>query len=194
MLDAKAGHRVPPNAATIGMWLFLAALTMLFSSTMLGYLFIRTTGSGSPQLHSLQLPKLLYLSTGLMLFGSVTIHQAVASVRRERQQLLRKYLVLTCVLAALFVIVQTPALVELMREHAAWRGRGLRLYGLIFVLILVHALHVIGGIIGLALTTAHAFQGRYDHERYAGVRHAAMYWHFLDVVWIVMYAGLALAG
>ena len=194
MLDAKTGHRVPPNTATIGMWLFLAALTMLFSSTMLGYLFIRTTGAASPQLHSLRLPKLLYLSTGLILFGSVTVHQAVAAVRRERQQLLRKYLVLTCVMAALFVVVQTPALVELMREHAAWRERGLRLYGLIFVLILVHALHVVGGIVGLGLTTAHAYQGRYDHERYAGVRHAAMYWHFVDVVWIVMYASLAVAG
>src|SRR3954468_16524076 len=120
MLDAKTGHRVPPSTATIGMWLFLAALTMLFASTMLGYLFIRTTGAASPRLHSLQLPKLLYFSTGLILFGSFTIHQAVAAVRRERQQLLRKYLVLTCVMAAAFVVIQTPALAELMREHAAW--------------------------------------------------------------------------
>jgi heme/copper-type cytochrome/quinol oxidase subunit 3 len=70
----------------------------------------------------------------------------------------------------------------------------LHLYGLIFFLILVHALHVVGGLVGLSVTTAHALQGRYDHERYGGVKHAAMYWHFLDAVWLVMYGCLATAG
>jgi heme/copper-type cytochrome/quinol oxidase subunit 3 len=194
MLDIKPGHHTPPRTATIGMWLFLAALTMLFGATLLGYLIVRTSGQASPQLHTLHLPRLLYLSTALILFGSFTIHQAVAAVRRERQQLLRQYLVLTCVLAAAFVLVQAPALAELLREHAAWRSRGLGLYGLIFVLILVHALHVVGGIVGLTVTTTHALQGRYDHERYGGVKHAAMYWHFLDLVWLVMYTSLAIAG
>jgi heme/copper-type cytochrome/quinol oxidase subunit 3 len=194
MLDAKTGHHTPPRAAIVGMWLFLAALTMLFGATMLGYLIIRTSGQASPRLHTLQLPKLLYLSTGLILFGSVTIHLAVAAVRRERQQLLRQYLILTCLVAAGFVLVQTPALIELLREHVHFRGQGLRLYGLIFFLILVHALHVVGGIVALAVTTTHAYQGRYDHERYSGVKVAAMYWHFLDLVWLVMYTSLAIAG
>jgi heme/copper-type cytochrome/quinol oxidase subunit 3 len=194
MLDAKTDRRIPPQTATIGMWLFLAALTMLFSATMIGYWLIRTGSPASPNLHSLHLPRLLYLSTGLILLGSYTIHQAVASVRRERQAMLRRFLVLTCALAVGFVLVQTPALVELLQQHAAFKDQGLRLYGLIFFLILVHALHVLGGIVGLTVTTLHAFQGRYDHERYGGVKHAAMYWHFLDVVWIVMYGSLALAG
>jgi cytochrome c oxidase subunit 3 len=58
----------------------------------------------------------------------------------------------------------------------------------------VHALHVLGGLIGLGVTTAHAFQGRYDHENYVGVKSAAMYWHFLDGVWIIMYLGIFFAG
>ena len=86
-------------------------------------------------------------------------------------------------------------MVRLLSQHrAAAVSQGLFLYGLIFVLILVHALHVVGGLVGLGITTANALRGRYDHENYTGVRSAAMYWHFLDVVWIIMFLGILLTG
>jgi heme/copper-type cytochrome/quinol oxidase subunit 3 len=194
MLDVKPGHRLPPYAGTIGMWLFLAALTMLFGATLIGYFIIRASGSQSPDFHSLHLPRLLYLSTALIVLGSFTIHQAVEAVRRERQQLLRRLLIATCALAAGFILVQTPAMILLVQEHSGAGQRASHLYIFICVLIAIHAAHLVGGIVGLGVTTLHAFQGRYDHERYGGVKHAAMYWHFLDIVWIVMYSSLALAG
>lgn len=192
MSDAKSHHRVPARAQTIGMWLFLAALAMLFGATMVGYFVVRLRQGPVP---SFQLPRTLWISTALMLAGSVTIHFAVAAARRERQQELRRHLVMTCIFAALFVIVQTPAMVALLNQHrAVAASQRVFLYGLIFVLILVHALHVLGGLVGLGLTTAQAFRGRYDHEEHTGVKSAAMYWHFLDVVWIIMYAGIFFAG
>jgi heme/copper-type cytochrome/quinol oxidase subunit 3 len=102
---------------------------------------------------------------------------------------------MTCIFAGLFVIVQTPALMTLLRQHRQVAAtEHVFLYGLIFFLILVHALHVLGGLIGLGTTTAHAFQGKYDHENYTGVTSAAMYWHFLDAVWIIMYLGIFFSG
>jgi heme/copper-type cytochrome/quinol oxidase subunit 3 len=86
-------------------------------------------------------------------------------------------------------------MIALLRQHRTLSAtQNVHLYGLIFVLILVHALHVLGGLAGLAMTTANAFRGRYDHENYVGVKNAALYWHFLDVVWIIMYLGIYLAG
>ncbi|HEX8520758.1 MAG TPA: cytochrome c oxidase subunit 3 [Tepidisphaeraceae bacterium] len=182
-----------PYTATIGMWLFLAALTMLFGATMIGYLVIRSRGN-SPALHSMQFPPLLWLSTVVILAGSYTIHMAVSAIRLERQGLMRRYLLITCILAAIFCIVQTPALASLLLEHRRASEGGLRLYGLVFVLILVHALHVLGGIVGLAATAVRAKQGKYDHEHYTGIKNAAMYWHFLDVVWLVMFLSIFFAG
>jgi len=175
------------------MWLFLAALTMLFGATLVGYFVVRMNQGTTVQ--TLQLPRTLWLSTALMLAGSVTIHFALDAARRERQQELRRHLVMTCIFAGLFVIVQMPALMTLLRQHRQMAvTQHVFLYGLIFVLILVHALHVLGGLIGLGVTTAHAFAGRYDHENYVGVKSAAMYWHFLDGVWIIMYLGIFFAG
>jgi heme/copper-type cytochrome/quinol oxidase subunit 3 len=192
MSDTKS-HHVPARAQTVGMWLFLASLTMLFGATMVAYFIIRSRQPATAQ--SLQLPRTLWLSTALMLAGSVAIHFAVEAARRERQQELRRHLVMTCILALLFVIVQTPAMMTLLHQHRQVAAtQHVFLYGLIFFLILVHALHVVGGLIGLAVTSAHAFQGRYDHENYVGVKSAAMYWHFLDGVWIIMYLGIFFAG
>ena len=189
----KTDHRVPAAAQMVGMWLFLAALAMLFGATMVGYFLVRLR---HPDVQGLHLPRTLWISTALMLAGSVTIHFALAAVRRERQQELRRHLAMTCLFAALFVIVQTPAMITLLDQHRAMSASEQRvhLYGLIFVLVLIHALHVVGGLVGLALTTGNAFRGRYDHEHHGGVKHAAMYWHFLDVVWIIMYLGIFLAG
>jgi heme/copper-type cytochrome/quinol oxidase subunit 3 len=194
MLESKANHRTPPGTGTIGMWLFLAALTTLFGATMIGYGVIRLTSDRSPPLHTMHFPPSLWLSTALMLGASWTLHQALVNVRRERQAKVRQYLLASMLLAIGFVLVQTPSLVLLMREHHRKMSGGVFLYGLAFVLILVHALHVVGGLIGLTTTLRHGMQGKYDHENYAGIKHAAMYWHFLDGVWIVMFFGMSILG
>ena len=61
-----------------------------------------------------------------------------------------------------------------------------------FMLTGLHAAHVIGGVILLGVVTARAAQGRYGSGRHNGVTYAAMYWHFLDAVWIVLFAVLVL--
>jgi len=194
MLDAKPNHRLPPGTGTVGMWLFLAALTTLFGATMFGYAAIRLTSDRSPNLHYLNFPKSLWLSTVLILSASFTLHEALVNVRRERLAKMRKFLVATLVLAAGFILVQAPSLAILLKRHAESNKHGIFLYGLVFFLILVHALHVVGGIIGLSTTVRHGMQGKYDHENYAGIKHAAMYWHFLDGVWIVMFFGMLILG
>src|SRR4051794_35048624 len=124
MLESKAGHRLPHNAATVGMWLFLAGLTMLFGATMVGYLVIRTTSASSPPLGAIKLPASLVFSTALILLGSFTMHRALVAARYERQLELRRYLVISCALAAGFVLVQTPAMISLIRQHQALNIRG----------------------------------------------------------------------
>ena len=72
----------------------------------------------------------------------------------------------------------------------ALQDEGIYLYGLVFFLILVHGLHVMGGILPLVNITVKAHRGRYDHEHHGPVKYIAMYWHFLDGVWVTMFAVL----
>ncbi|MEM6551310.1 MAG: cytochrome c oxidase subunit 3 [Planctomycetota bacterium] len=201
----REGHRVPRGTAELGMWLFLAALAALFLASMIGYAIIRIQGSYAktnaltgdrippvaPPAGSIEMPWLLAISTVLILASSYTIHQALVAVRRERQAALRHWLMLTVGLTAGFLITQTPAMLQLLTDEAlAEAGYSSRLFQLAFFLVLVHALHVIGGVIPLLVITKRALDGKYDHEFYTPVKLTVMYWHFLDVVWLFMFAAL----
>lgn len=203
--QAPPGHRhaVPSKVQTFGMLIFLLGLAIVFASGMLVYVLIRFKGSGLPAPGAIRgdiSNWKLFLSTLLVLAASFSVHLAVRAIKHERQKQFMKWLIVTDVLAVLFVMVQTPALIQLaMQDPGAGSAamaveRESRLFTILTFYIVVHALHVLGGIIYLALVTKKAADGRYDHEYYVGVRHAAMYWHFLDVVWLMMFGTFLLIG
>lgn len=206
---ARSGERhiVPPRVQTFGMVLFLLTLTMLFGATMLLFIVLRLRAAEQHPLGSLRDAVTnfkLYTSTAIVLAASLTIHAALVNVRRERQGAFLKWLFVSSGLALLFLAVQTPAMIELLRSQppvppdaltlAAGGAPVTQLYKLLFVLVLLHALHVVGGVIYFVVVTRRATAGYYDHEYYGGVRNAAMYWHFLDIVWLTMFGMFVLLG
>ncbi len=124
------------------------------------------------------------------------------AIRRERQTKFRRWLWITNILAVGFLVVQTPAMIHLLSLDPGvgpalqqMNGpRPTRLWSILFVFVLIHAAHVFGGIIYLTQVTIKTYLGRYDHEHFVGVRHAALYWHFLDIVWLVMFGTFLVMG
>lgn len=180
----------PPNTGKLGLLLFLAALAMLFIASLLAYALIRYTGQNAPPTGSIHLPGALWISTIAILVSSVTIQHALACVAHEKQLHFKLSMTATVLLATLFLAVQTPSLYLLLQRHHDLAAQNIHLYGLIFLLILLHALHVIGGVIPMLITWIKSLQGRYDHEQHRPVAYLAMYWHFLDAVWLVMFTTL----
>jgi heme/copper-type cytochrome/quinol oxidase subunit 3 len=180
------------------MRLFLASLSMLFIAGMVLYVLLRTGTFGRATISPIILPSGTWFSTLALLAGSFTIHRAVVNIRRERFGKFRAYLNATTALAAVFLAIQFPCLWDILASYRAKQNHLLATHlpgqfmpmpmdGLVFCLILLHALHVVGGIIAMSLVTANSLRGRYDHESYGAVANAALYWHFLDVVWLVMF-------
>lgn len=195
VMQLKPGFHPPSKTRDIGMYLFLAGLFMLFASGLLAYLIIRLKQTDKMPLRSLQIPNLFWASTAIVLAASFTIHRALANLRRERQPAFRTWLAATLALAIVFLIIQAPPMIRLLQEQRELAAHvSVAFYALVFVLILLHAMHVVGGVIALSLTLAHARQGMYDHEHFQPVRHAALYWHFLDLVWLAMFLTFLLLG
>jgi heme/copper-type cytochrome/quinol oxidase subunit 3 len=186
----KSMPPVPRRTASIAMLLFLASLTVLFAASLFGYFFIRLKNPGKV----LHFSPLLWASTVAIIASSITMSLALRAVRRERLPLFRMYLLLTMVLTILFVAIQAPALAGVMQTHRASSQNGNTLYGIVFVLILLHAVHVVGGLVGLGRVVYGAYRDRYDHESYVGVQNVAWYWHFLDVVWLIMFLSMSAVG
>jgi cytochrome c oxidase subunit 3 len=182
------------SARAIGMWLFLASLSMLFIAGMMLYVLLRAHVFGRAAPGAVHLPEALWASTAILLAASATIHRALVNVRRERIKRFRIYLYITFALAIAFLCIQFPSLLKILALHRAQSPNGLRMYGLVFCLISLHAAHVIGGIVALTIVTIRAAHNQYDHENYYGVRYAAVYWHFLDIIWIIMFGTFLLTG
>jgi cytochrome c oxidase subunit 3 len=183
------GEKESGDLRSLGLVLFLASLTMLMGACLLGYLIVRFRADTWPPPGVPGLPEGLWISTLLLLLGSITIHLALAGVRRGDIPLLRRGLMVTSVLGAAFVASQTYNAWELL---AAVAGRPKELFSFTFIMLAgLHAIHVVGGLIPLGIVTVRAFRGRYSAGNFGGVRLVAVYWHFLDVVWIVMFVSLS---
>ena len=180
------------QAGLFGMWLFLIVLGVLFVSMILGYLVVRIDNgdsfvpSGAPKP-----PAMLLFSTAALLVSSVTMQRALAAGRRG-DPAQGGMMLATLALALVFLVVQALAWREMYAQNLAISDN---LYGWTFyVLTGLHAAHVVGGLPPLAVTTIRASRGAYTAEDHRGIAYCAMYWHFLDAVWIVLYATLWLGS
>lgn len=189
--DGDAGEPVP-GAGSLGMVVFLASLTVLFLASLVGYVVVRVRADVWPPPGSAPLPPGLWVSTAVILACSAAAHAAVAGIRKGNQIRLLVGLLATAALGVAFLMLQAFNWVQLT---AADVRPDRDLYGFTFYMLTgLHAAHVIGGLIPLGITLVKAYLGKYTWASYAGVQRVAAYWHFLDVVWLVLFAVLLIGG
>ncbi|MEL7265670.1 MAG: cytochrome c oxidase subunit 3 [Planctomycetota bacterium] len=170
-----------------GAWLFLLTLAIFFVSSILLYgiyAYLRRDETWAQQ----RLPSMFLTSTICLLAISGMVHWATRCVRR---QLLRRTAWLmggSAFAATAFLAMQTKSMAEMVMvaQDDASVSRGL--FGMVVVLGILHALHVLGGVIALFVVAVRTAFGHYDHERHFGIDFSAQYWHFLDIVWLCMIA------
>lgn len=172
----------------LGLRFFLLSLTMLFAASLVGILVVRYKAAVWPPAGAPTLPKGLWASTALIFLSSWTMGRAVRHQARGESRPTTRFLLATAGLALAFIANQTH------NWLAIWPGVRVQttaLYVFSFLLLTVlHALHVLGGLVSLAVVTAKAGKGRLSA---AGLSYAATYWHFLTGVWLVLFLFLELA-
>jgi cytochrome c oxidase subunit 3 len=179
-----------PGAANLFMGCFLAALTMLFAASIILYLFVRHGAPQWPPPGAPPLPRSLWFSTGLILVSSITIQAALAGIARDNRRVLSIGLGLTLLLALGFIASQSVGWAAL---YASEMSQPVKQFVATFMILTVlHALHVLGGVIPLVVCTVSAMQQRYSSHNYQGVKNLVHYWHFLGGVWVVLFAVLEL--
>jgi cytochrome c oxidase subunit 3 len=181
----------PPRGGGIsprrfGMRLLLLSLGILFAAALAGYLIIRSRAEVWPPPGSPALPAGLWVSTAILAVLSGVLVMAVRRARAARASETARLLAAATTLGAAFLVAQAA---NWLRLDAA-AERTMLVFGF-WMLTVLHALHVLGGLVPLAIATARADRGRYlaDPEP---VELVASYWHFLGVTWLAIFAALAL--
>lgn len=202
--------------AKLGFYLLLASLGMFFIGSMVVYATIRLSeervASDASNLDSLpdrnqpmirakvnpfagnvtrdvkpvKIPTILIVSTTLLLVISATLHVSVLRVSKEQQFAFKKWLVVSLFLSTAFMWLQSFGLYDLLAHHFQGENAENKMYGIAFTLAFIHFLHVFAGLVFLTIVVVNAFRNCYDHERHWRVDLCAGYWHFLDVIWIMM--------
>lgn len=185
-----------PEAGKLGMTLFLMSLSVLFAASLVGYLVVRFRAENWPPAGAPELPGGLWVVTLILIVASLSIHRAVHAARSDRAGQVIVMVVATLLLGLAFTAVQAFNWQTLYQRMTAQPlPNEAKLYPFTFYLLTsLHALHVIGGLIALAIVLRHALKRRYSAADHAGLRHCAVYWHFLDATWIVIFIVLMSAG
>lgn len=174
-----------PGLGAMGMKILLVSLSVLFAASMIGYGVVRSrnphwVAPGTPAM-----PPGLWGSTALLLASSATVEAALRGVRRGRYREFRTMILLTALLGAAFLAAQGMNWAAMVNRQLV---PTVNLYAwTYYVLTGLHAAHVVGGLIPLSVVTRRAFRGAYTREHHPGVQYCAMYWHFLDAVWLVLF-------
>lgn len=185
--DPRAARESPsaPGTGVLGMGIFIASLTVLFLASIVGYLVVRLKAEAWPPPGMPRLPGGLIAATVVLLACSVAVHLALSCARRGQLTAMTRWLQTTFALGVLFLVLQGVNWWGLVSLNVT---AGSNLYAFTFYMFTgLHAAHVIGGLIQLAVVTVKAARGRYGSGYHPGVLYSVMYWHFLDAVWIVLF-------
>jgi cytochrome c oxidase subunit 3 len=190
---AEEHHGPPPihyssrvTPAVLGMFLFIASEIMLFGSFFTVYFFDRVVNHGvdghwpPPQFHR---PIFVAgLNTLILVTSSGTIHWATTSAKRNNRAGMQAGLVLTFLLGLTFLITQV-----IEYHRIGFNTSDTSFAATFFGLTGLHGAHVFVGLTILLVMTIRAFRGHFSPEHHHGLEIGAIYWHFVDVMWIVVY-------
>lgn len=178
-----------------GAWIFLISLGVFFFACVLLYgAYITMRMQERATIQPFTIPLGFGITTVNLLAISAMAHAALISVRNGDRERFRQRLKISFGLSILFFVVQSYGLVEMMNDHLQPTSAMRNLYGLTFVLVVVHALHVIGGVASLAMLLRRDSQNAYSVHRHFPVKFSVLYWHFLDLVWLLMLVCFAVAN
>lgn len=181
-----------PGAGLLAMKLFVAALGMLFVTSLIGYVAVRARAPEWPPADMPPLPDGLWFSTVVLVACSGAIHFALRSIRRDHRAAAARWLAVTFALGVVFLVSQTFGWFGLVDRAMTPKSN---LYAFTFFLLTgLHAAHVLGGLIPLGIVTWRAFAQRYDSKAHGGIEYQAIYWHFLDVVWVILFVVLLIGS
>ena len=189
---AEHHHVEPPSSTGIahdkmGMWVFLCSEVMFFTGLIGAYLVLRySAGDAWPDPSKVLNIPLTAFNTFILICSSVTMVQALASAERGDLRKMKLFLSLTLMFGAGFLSVQVYEYNKLLfHEHFTPSSS---LFGSIFFTTTgFHGFHVFCGVVCMAYMTGKAFLGKLTQAHHQGIETLGLYWHFVDLVWIILF-------
>lgn len=168
------------------LWLFIVSVIMMFMALSSGYLVKKADGNWL----LIDMPSMFLMTSVLIVVSSVTMQLAYYAAKHNNLLAIRLWLVVTGLLAVAFLAGQWMSWGQLVEQKAFWVGNVAGSF--IYVFTGLHALHLVGGLIFLAVVITNAYRYKVHSKSMVRIEMCATYWHFLGGLWLYLYLFLEL--
>lgn len=175
-------QRLHPHKFTL--WVAMGSIVMMFAGLTSAYIVKKNQGSWL----AFDLPKIFWYSTLVILVSSLTVHLALKAFKAREMSRYRVLITITALLGLSFIFMQYLGFRDLENHNIVLVGpRSNSAVSFLFVITLLHMLHVLGGVIALLVVFARAFRTNVKSYNSVPLEIVGTYWHFVDVLWIYLF-------
>jgi cytochrome c oxidase subunit III len=193
------------QTASIGMWIFLATEVMLFGGLFTAFTVYRLSNPSGFDTGSAHMEIVLgAVNTAVLICSSFTIALAVWSAETGNQRFVALFLILTMTIGAVFLAIkfteyylhyQDHKVPGFWFEYSGVNPRSVQMFFVFyFIMTGLHALHMTVGLGILSVLLFRTFVGSFSAEYHTPIDLGGLYWHFIDIVWVFLYAIFYIPG
>ncbi len=169
------------------LYISMVGMLMIFASLTSAYIVRQKKGDWL----NFELPQMFYISTAIIIISSVSINWALSSAKKNDFKSVKWAALTTLLLGIAFTITQFQAWGALVDQKVFFAGKYSNASGsFLYVLTGLHLAHLFGGIIAVFVVWIKSIQQKYSSENLLGIRLCAIFWHFLDLLWIYLFVFL----
>ncbi|MCF6168864.1 cytochrome c oxidase subunit 3 [Lutibacter sp.] len=166
------------------LWISMISMTMMFAGLTSAYVVSRKRSDWV----SFDLPNAFYISTIIIIVSSITFLLSKNFIKKDNRQLTTLFLVLTLILGVGFVFFQLEGFKELFDSGLFFAGEYSTVKSsFIYGITLAHLVHILAGIIVLLIVIYNHLTKKYSSKNFLGLELGAIFWHFVDILWIYLF-------
>ena len=167
------------------LWFAMLSMTMMFAGLTSAFVVSKSRGDW---LKNFQTPSAFFISTIVIILCSVTFLLAKKAIKKDDRKATTNYLLLTLFLGFLFVFFQFKGFGQIVEQGYYFTGPESNITTtFLYIVAVTHLAHLFGGLISLLIIIYNHFKQKYNSTQFLGIELGAMYWHFLDFLWIYLF-------
>lgn len=163
----------------------MISIFMIFAGLSSGFVVSK---SRPDWLKDFQLPSAFLWSTLTIIASSFTFHFALKAIKANNRSLTTTLLLVTLLLGLTFIFLQFEGFSQVVANGYFFTGSESTITtSFLYIMVIVHVAHLIGGIISLIVVIYNHFKQKYNSTQTLGIELSAMYWHFMDIIWVLLF-------
>lgn len=182
----------PEDKTLFGFWIYIMTDCLLFASLFAAFAVLRYSYFDGPNGAEIFSLPFVLSETLILLTSSFTIGLALLAARQKRKSHVLFWLAVTFVLGGMFLGLELHEFTHLVHEHNSWRRSGF--LSAFFTLVATHGAHISSGLIWMGVMGVRIWQKGLGQTSLKRLSMLALFWHFLDIIWIFIFTFVYLLG